>query len=73
MRAKEIKLEDIKSAYFIGIGGIGMSAIARFLNVRGVEVSGYDKTSTALTKTLESEGMQIHYSEDLSALPKLIL
>lgn len=72
MRAKEIKLEDIKSAYFIGIGGIGMSAIARFLNVRGVEVSGYDKTSTALTKTLESEGMQIHYSEDLSALPKQI-
>ena len=72
MSAAEIKLEDIKSAYFIGIGGIGMSAIARFLNTRGVQVSGYDKTSTTLTKTLESEGMQIHYSEDLSALPKQI-
>ena len=72
MSAAEIKLKDIKSAYFIGIGGIGMSAIARFLNTRGVQVSGYDKTSTTLTKTLESEGMQIHYSEDLSALPKQI-
>jgi len=49
------------TVYFIGIGGIGMSAIARFFQSRGDKVSGYDKTPTALTKELEASGIAIHY------------
>ncbi len=56
--------------YFIGIGGIGMSAIARYFNTQGVKVSGYDKTSTVLTQQLEAEGINIHYEENLSLIPK---
>src|SRR5688572_6047783 len=56
--------------YFIGIGGIGMSAIARYFHSKGVKVSGYDKTPTTLTKELEQEGIAIHYNEDLNAIPK---
>lgn len=52
--------------YFLGIGGIGMSALARFFNSLGVRVSGYDKTETPLTKKLESEGMCIHYTDDFN-------
>jgi UDP-N-acetylmuramate--alanine ligase len=72
MERSQIALKDIKKAYFIGIGGIGMSAIARFMNKRGIKVAGYDKTSTTLTKKLESEGMQINYKEDVDALPEQI-
>ncbi|NLR64076.1 UDP-N-acetylmuramate--L-alanine ligase [Chitinophaga varians] len=61
-------LNNIQRVYFIGIGGIGMSAIARFFNEKGVAVSGYDRTPTALTKQLEAEGMQIHYTDDINAL-----
>ncbi len=64
-----MNLQDIQKLYFIGIGGIGMSAIARYFLQRGVEVHGYDRTATPLTKALESEGMQIHYEEDLSKIP----
>ena len=56
--------------YFIGIGGIGMSAIARYFHSKGVEVSGYDKTPTVLTALLEDEGISIHYNEDTHAIPK---
>jgi UDP-N-acetylmuramate--alanine ligase len=63
-------LNNIQRVYFIGIGGIGMSAIARFFNEKGVQVSGYDRTSTALTKQLEAEGMQIHYTDDINAADK---
>jgi UDP-N-acetylmuramate-alanine ligase len=52
--------------YFLGIGGIGMSALARFFNSLGVSVSGYDKTETLLTKELEAEGMRIHYTDDIT-------
>ncbi|MBC9930784.1 UDP-N-acetylmuramate--L-alanine ligase [Chitinophaga qingshengii] len=61
-------LNNIQRVYFIGIGGIGMSAIARFFNQKGVAVSGYDRTATALTRQLEAEGMQIHYTDDITAL-----
>ena len=64
---KEIK--DIQNIYFIGIGGIGMSALARYFNSIGRKVSGYDKTPTALTTKLEQEGISIHYSEDISVIP----
>ena len=63
-------LNNIQNVYFIGIGGIGMSAIARFFNEKGVQVSGYDRTATALTKQLEAEGMQIHYTDDINAANK---
>lgn len=63
-------LNNIQRVYFIGIGGIGMSAIARFFKEKGVQVSGYDRTSTALTKQLEAEGMQIHYTDDINLIDK---
>jgi len=65
-----MKLNDIKHIYFIGIGGIGMSALARYFHSLGIRVSGYDKTSTPLTMTLEKEGMQVHYSDDINLAPK---
>ncbi len=56
--------------YFIGIGGIGMSAVARFFHSKGVKVSGYDKTPTALTKELEASGIPVHYEERTDLIPK---
>ena len=64
-----IKLDHIKSVYFIGIGGIGMSAIARYFLNRGCQVSGYDKTKTTLTSLLEAEGMVVSYTDDTASLP----
>jgi UDP-N-acetylmuramate--alanine ligase len=58
--------------YFIGIGGIGMSAIARFFNTGGLKVSGYDKTETPLTKELTASGIAIHYEEDVDLIPKKV-
>ena len=56
--------------YFIGIGGIGMSAIARYFKHQGFEVSGYDRTPSALTRELEQEGIAVHYDDDVNAIPK---
>ena len=58
--------------YFIGIGGIGMSAIARFFQANGAEVSGYDKTPTELTKQMEASGIIIHYEENVDLIPKKV-
>ena len=58
--------------YFIGIGGIGMSAIARFLNAGGMKVSGYDKTPTALTIEMEKSGIAVHYEENVDLIPKKV-
>lgn len=58
------------SVYFIGIGGIGMSALARYFKGRGAKVSGYDKTRTELTMMLEREGIDVHYSDDERLLDK---
>jgi UDP-N-acetylmuramate--alanine ligase len=55
--------------YFLGIGGIGMSALARYFIRQGAEIHGYDRTVTTLTQQLENEGMHIHYHEDLSLIP----
>ena len=65
-----VKLNDIQKIYFIGIGGIGMSALARYFKSRGAEVSGYDKTSTVLTRELEEQGIAIHYEERVDIVPK---
>src|ERR1051326_5300278 len=64
------EVKKISSVYFIGIGGIGMSAIARFFHSKGIKVSGYDRTETALTKELEAEGIHIHYEENVDWIPK---
>jgi len=64
------KLNDIQKIYFIGIGGIGMSALARYFKSRGAVVSGYDKTVTPLTKELEEQGIDIHYEERVDIIPK---
>ena len=64
-----MELKDIKSVYFIGAGGIGMSAIARYFIHRGAVVAGYDRTPSNLTKQLEKEGMLIHYYENVNDIP----
>ena len=64
-----MELKDIKTIYFIGIGGIGMSALARYFHFHGKTVSGYDKTATALTRELEAEGIAIHYTDDPGLIP----
>ncbi|MBC7722648.1 MAG: UDP-N-acetylmuramate--L-alanine ligase [Pedobacter sp.] len=64
------QLNNIHKIYFIGIGGIGMSALARYFYSKNVVVSGYDKTQTPLTKTLEENGISIHYNEDVNLIPK---
>ncbi|MBR6275508.1 MAG: UDP-N-acetylmuramate--L-alanine ligase [Prevotella sp.] len=61
--------KDIKAVYFVGAGGIGMSAIARFFLKRGYVVAGYDKTPSDLTHQLEKEGMLIHYEENIDEIP----
>ena len=63
-------INQIQKIYFIGIGGIGMSALARYFHSKNVVVSGYDKTQTTLTKALEDSGIAIHYNEDVNAIPK---
>ncbi len=61
---------QVKRVYFIGIGGIGMSALARYFNTHGAEVFGYDKTETELTRALVKEGMQVHYTDNPELIPK---
>lgn len=63
-------LSAFKTVYFIGIGGIGMSALARYFHARGAQVSGYDKTKSSLTHAMEQEGISIHYEENIDLIPK---
>jgi UDP-N-acetylmuramate--alanine ligase len=58
-----MNFKDIKQVYFLGIGGIGMSAIARYFNTQNIPVMGYDKTETELTKSLVKEGIAVHYKD----------
>lgn len=67
-----MQLENIHSIYFVGIGGIGMSAIARYFNGRGVQVAGYDRTETPLTRALVAEGIEVRYIEEVDSLPKAV-
>lgn len=62
-------MDRIKIVYLIGIGGIGMSALARYFNHLGCKVYGYDKTSTSLTQALTNEGVQVNYSDTIDVLP----
>ena len=63
-----MELNEIKSVYFVGAGGIGMSALARYFLAKGIVVGGYDRVATPLTKALENEGARLHYEDN----PKLI-
>jgi len=63
-----VNLENIHSVYFIGIGGIGMSALARWFNTNGYKVAGYDRTPTSLTEQLAQEGMDIHFEDDIKLI-----
>lgn len=64
---------DWTDIYFVGIGGIGMSALARWFNVNGFRVGGYDRTPSPLTTTLEEEGIAIHYNDDVHSIPPSFL
>ena len=64
-----MEMKNIKAVYFVGAGGIGMSAIARYFMKRGLVVAGYDKTPSELTRLLEREGMLIHYEENVDEIP----
>jgi UDP-N-acetylmuramate--alanine ligase len=66
-----VSLKNPNTVYFLGIGGIGMSAIARYYLAMGCQVLGYDKTRTVLSEQLENEGAQIHYIENVSLIPEL--
>lgn len=62
-------LQNIKNVYFLGIGGIGMSALARYFKFMGRNVAGYDRTRTALTDNLQAEGIDVHYDDDIRNIP----
>ena len=65
-----MRLEAIRSVYFVGAGGIGMSALIRYFLSKGKTVAGYDRTSSELTERLITEGAQIHYEEDINLIPE---
>ncbi len=65
-------LKNIQNFYFVGIGGIGMSALARYFKLQGKEVYGYDKTSSDITRNLISEGISIQFEDEVASLPKTI-
>ena len=65
-----MEIKDIKAVYFVGAGGIGMSAIARYFLNKKLVVAGYDKTPSNLTHELEKEGMLIHYEENVDLIPE---
>ena len=67
-KARMIKQSDIQQFFFLGIGGIGMSALARYFHHRGYPVAGYDRTPSALTKELEKEGVAIIYNDSIEDL-----
>lgn len=61
---------NYKKIYFLGIGGIGMSALARYYMHEGYRVAGYDRTATPLTRALEAEGAEVHYEDDINLIPE---
>lgn len=68
-----MRLDKIDIVYFLGIGGIGMSALARWFNVNGKKVMGYDKTETDLTQQLQLEGIEVNYTDEVSAISSNVL
>jgi UDP-N-acetylmuramate--alanine ligase len=70
LKASPLASGRMEGVFFIGIGGIGMSALARYFNAKGIAVSGYDKTETSLCKQLTAEGINIHYEDNLEFIDK---
>src|SRR5690606_9042348 len=70
IRTINIDLNNFKNIYFLGIGGIGMSALARYFKSQGFQVAGYDKTPSPLTAQLEQEGIEIHYTDYNTNIPE---
>lgn len=70
LKYKKMNIENIKSVYFVGAGGIGMSALIRYFLSKGKLVAGYDRTPSELTEHLIAEGAQIHYEENVSLIPE---
>ncbi len=66
-----MEVNSIKNVYFVGIGGIGMSSLARYFRSRGCFVSGYDRTSTVLTESLIGEGISIVFKDDIDTIPEV--
>jgi UDP-N-acetylmuramate--alanine ligase len=65
-----MKFNELNTIYFLGIGGIGMSALARYFKIQGVDIHGYDRTPSQLSRELEAEGMKIHYQENPAMIPE---
>lgn len=68
-----IAYNNIQAVYFLGIGGIGMSALARYFKLRGKLVAGYDRSPSPLTQEMEKEGIAIHFTDEVSAIPRSFL
>ena len=66
-----MNIKLVEHIYFVGIGGIGMSALARYFNAKGKKVSGYDKTPSTITQALTDEGINLHFDENY--IPQEIL
>jgi UDP-N-acetylmuramate--alanine ligase len=69
-REMMIELDKIKRVFFVGIGGIGMSALARYFSSKGLQIAGYDSTRSPLTDELAKEGIQVHFDDDINLIPK---
>lgn len=68
-----VDFQHIKNVYFIGIGGIGMSALARYFKSEGKQVSGYDKTPSEITDMLKREGITVHFTDEITQIPRVFL
>lgn len=68
-----MRIEEFHNVYFLGIGGIGMSALARWFKRKGLHVSGYDKTSTPLTTELRAEGIDVHFEDSVDKIPAEVI
>jgi UDP-N-acetylmuramate--alanine ligase len=64
-----VNLKNIHNVFFVGVGGIGMSAIARYFAANGKQVGGYDKTPTQITKSLEDLGVEVHFEDAIKNIP----
>lgn len=70
---RPLNLKHVSSVYFLGIGGIGMSALARWFHANGCFVAGYDRTSTPLTNQLHQEGIEVHFEDEVELIPPVFI
>ena len=65
-----MNLNNIHNVYLIGVGGIGMSALARYFKVNGKNVAGYDRVASPITKSLQDSGIDVHFEDSINLIPK---